>query len=203
MTTYEDIIDLALMSIEDYRLNNLARYMSEDDFDIIYNSSSYEDYVEACDRLGISPFGELKYNKIVDAQYASYIDYVEESLMKLVNAMEGFLIRGLPNFTNCVQDLSNRDDAAKTFNLKLTDLEQSILADWTVVAWLDREINDVTQITGMMQNKVEAHRYSEASLLKEKTFHKVKLQEDINKKQTDYGLLNVPWKDWARGNYGI
>lgn len=203
MTPYDEIIDLALVSLEDYRLNKLAKVIDEDNFDLVVNSMTYQDYIELCGQNLVSPIKEREYNKIKEQNVALYSDYVDNALIDLKNVIEGFMIRGIPHFVNCKKDLSNRDDNARVFNVALTDLEKSIIADWTVLSWLDKEINDVRQITGMIQNKVEANRYSEANLLREKMNHKIQLQEDVNKKQTEYDFLNVPWSDWARGNYGI
>lgn len=150
-TTYDEIIDLALISIEDYRLNNLFK-------------SSPEKF-------------------------------------KLV--LEGFLVRGIPSFDNCIKDLSDRDDTTKSFNFTLDDMEKSILADYTVLAWLDKQINDVRQITAMLQNKQEAHRYSEANLLNAKRERRIQIAEDVAQKKTRYGLKNTPWKDWANGKYEL
>ena len=77
MTPYDDILDLALVSIEDYRLNKLS------------TDSPAE--------------------------------------FKLI--LEGFMIRGLSNFENCIKDLSDRDDEAHQFNVVLDDLEKSFIAD--------------------------------------------------------------------------
>lgn len=203
MTPYDEIIDLTLVSIEDYRINKLARLIDDVNFDMISKSETYLDYVELCEQNEVTPLREKDYNKIKLKNYVNYTEYTDSALLELKNAMEGFMIRGLANFTNCKKDLSNRNDELRVFNEPLTDLEKSIIADWAVITWLDKEINDTRQITGMMQNKVEANRYSEANLLKEKTNHKVQLQEDVNKKQTEYDFLNVPWEDWARGKYGI
>ena len=102
-TPYDDIIDLALVSIEDYHLNKLA-IDSPNDFNIV---------------------------------------------------LEGFMIRGLANFENCNKDLSQRSDKDRLFKVKLDEIEKSIIADYTVISWLDKEINDVRQITGMMQNNIK------------------------------------------------
>ena len=151
MTPYDDILDLALVSIEDYRLNKL------------YKESPAE--------------------------------------FKLI--LEGFMIRGLSNFNNCVKDLSDRDEIEHQFNVKLDDLEKSIIADWTAIMWLDKEINDTRQITAMLQNRNEAHRYSEANNLKAKTDHRVQMVEDVKHKQTEYGFKHTDWKRWANGNYEL
>ena len=151
MTPYDDILDLALVSIEDYRLNKLST----------------------------------------------------ESPSEIKFILEGFMIRGLSNFENCVKNLSDRNDESRQFNVSLDDLEKSILADWTAIMWLDKEINDTRQITSMLQNRTEAHRYSEANNLKAKADHRVQMVEDVKHKQTIYGLKHTDWKGWASGNYEL
>lgn len=140
-TPYDDIIDLALVSIEDYHLNKLA-IDSPNDFNIV---------------------------------------------------LEGFMIRGLANFENCNKDLSQRSDKDRLFKVKLDEIEKSIIADYTVISWLDKEINDVRQITGMMQNQKEAHRYSEANNLNAKVHRRDQLMEQVATKKTTYSLNKVDW----------
>lgn len=145
-TPYDDIIDLALVSIEDYHLNKLA-IDSPNDFNIV---------------------------------------------------LEGFMIRGLANFENCNKDLSQRSDKDRLFKVKLDEIEKSIIADYTVISWLDKEINDVRQITGMMQNQKEAHRYSEANNLNAKVHRRDQLMEQVATKKTTYSLNKVDWLNkWA------
>ena len=141
MTSYDDILDLALVSIEDYHLNRLAE-KSPKDFNIV---------------------------------------------------LEGFMIRGLANFENCRQNLADRNDEDRVFNVALTEIEKSILADYTVIAWLDKEINDVRQITGMMQNNKEAHRYSEANNLNAKINRRNQLIEEVATKKTTYSFSQSKW----------
>ena len=145
-TPYDDIIDLALVSIEDYHLNKLA-IDSLNDFNIV---------------------------------------------------LEGFMIRGLANFENCNKDLSQRSDKDRLFKVKLNEIEKSIIADYTVISWLDKEINDVRQITGMMQNQKEAHSYSEANNLNAKVHRRDQLMEQVATKKTTYSLNKVDWLNkWA------
>ena len=145
-TPYDDIIDLALVSIEDYHLNKLA-IDSPNDFNIV---------------------------------------------------LEGFMIGGLANFENCNKDLSQRSDKDRLFKVKLDEIEKSIIADYTVISWLDKEINDVRQITGMMQNQKEAHRYSEANNLNAKVHRRDQLMEQVATKKTTYSLNKVDWLNkWA------
>ena len=145
-TPYDDIIDLALVSIEDYHLNKLA-IDSPNDFNIV---------------------------------------------------LEGFMIRGWANFEKCNKDLSQRSDKDRLFKVKVDWIEKSIIADYTVISWLDKEINDVRQITGMMQNQKEAHRYSEANNLNAKVHRRDQLMEQVATKKTTYSLNKVDWLNkWA------
>ena len=201
MTSYDERIDLALISIEDYRLNRLAVYIDEDNYNILVNSADYETYVTTCEENGIIATTKKEYNKIKDNDYSDYEDYVSDSLSTLETTLEGYMIRGLPNFNNCKNDLSLRDDDNKTFKVNLTDLEKSIIADYTVLMWLDKNINDTRQITGMLQNKNEARRYSEANLLKEKMNTRIEMRENINKKQLDYSFKNLDCKKWLDGEF--
>lgn len=205
-TTYDDIIDLALITIEDYKLNMMANnIVDEDNYNLIMSSGSYEAYQFACPQQTppIDPITRPEYNKIVDADYDSYEEYVEGSMDTFKKIMDGFMIRGLPNFDNCLKDLSDRDDNMRSFNFELTDREKEIIADYTDIMWLDKEINDTRQITAMLQNKNEAHRYSEANNLNAKRERRIQMNEDVSYKKTSYGLRNNKWKEWANDNYGL
>lgn len=151
MTSYDDILDLALVSIEDYKLNKLFK----------------------------------------------------ESPADFKTVLEGFMIRGLSNFDNCIKNLADRNDELRCFNVDLDDTEKSIIADWTNIMWLDKEINDTRQITSMLQNRNEAHRYSEANNLKAKADHRIQMVEDVKHKQSLYSLKHNDWSGWADGRYNL
>lgn len=205
-TTYDEIIDLALVTIEDYKLNMLAnKIIDEDNYDLVMSSATYENYQVACASHvpAIDPITRPEFDKIKDNNYGSYESYVEGSMDTFKSIMDGFMIRGLPNFDNCLKDLSNRDDDMRSFNFELTDREKEIIADYTDIMWLDKEINDTRQITAMLQNKNEAHRYSEANNLNAKRERRIQMNEDVSYKKTSYGLRNNKWKEWANGDYGL
>jgi hypothetical protein len=205
-TTYDEIIDLALITIEDYKLNMLAnKVVDETNYDLIISSPTYEDYQNSClqNNPVIDPITKPEFNKIREAEYDSYEDYVSESMNTFKTIMDGFMVRGLPNFDNCLKDLSDRNDELRQFNFILTDREKEIIADYTDIMWLDKEINDTRQITAMLQNKNEAHRYSEANNLNAKRERRIQMNEDVSYKKTSYGLRNNNWKEWANNNYGL
>lgn len=135
------------------------------------------------------------YAEIFDLALLSFTDYKIDELAKISEEnlfiqLEGYLKRAIPKFYNCKKDLSDRDDDLRQFNCDLDDTEKNILADYLVIAYLDQQILDRRQITGMMQNKNEANRYSEDNLLKEKQALKVAMIENVNNYQTIYDLRN-------------
>ena len=135
------------------------------------------------------------YAEIFDLALLSFTDYKIDELAKISEEnlfiqLEGYLKRAILKFYNCKKDLSDRDDDLRQFNCDLDDTEKNILADYLVIAYLDQQILDRRQITGMMQNKNEANRYSEANLLKEKQALKVAMIENVNNYQTIYDLRN-------------
>ena len=144
-TSYNDIISLALHSIQDYKL------------DILYQRS-FDDWMQ---HLAL------------------------------------FMIRGLDRFDNCKVDLSKRDDTLMEFESELSMIEQGIIADYTALMWLDKEMLDVRQITGMLQNGREANRFSEANLMNAKSVMRRNIISDIDTKQVHYSLknMNSSWFD--------
>ena len=139
MTSFDTIIDLAMATIQDYKLNNLYD-SSQDDFATITNA---------------------------------------------------FLIRGLPEFTNCKSSLAY-DINQYAFLADLSPLEISILADLWVYEWFNWHVQNVTQFQGKMSPSDFKH-YSEAENLKQKSEYMDKIREKFNQKMVDYSLQTVDW----------
>lgn len=57
-----------------------------------------------------------------------------------------FLIRAIPKFHNCVKDLNQADIECEHFPFILEIDEQVILSDLMVLSWMDRVVNDITQM---------------------------------------------------------
>ena len=143
------------------------------------------------------------YTEIFDLVMMSLTSYELDSLLDKLDEtpaddsglvyLTGFLVNAIPNFENCVKDLSDRDDDGMTFNIELDYNEKDILSCWTVIQILKKEIFDIRQIRGMIQNKSDANRYSEANLLKEKQNLCSHLIEDVDLKQTKYGIKHQDW----------
>jgi hypothetical protein len=114
--------------------------------------------------------------------------------------LQGFLIKAIPDFDNCNQDLEDFDLVNKQFTATLTLREQTILSELMALKWLTKEVNDVNQFTLHLTDTDFKH-YSEAQNLKEKIEHRDRMREIIDQKMLSYGLKNAPWSTWAGGSY--
>lgn len=142
-TSFDNVIDMALTVIQDYKLNNLYK----DD---------------------------------------------QESFEAITNA---FLIKGLPEFTNCKTPL-NYDIQSHEFLNDLSLLEISILADLWVYQWFQWHLQNVTQFEGKMTPSDFKH-FSEAENLKQKSEYLDRLREKYSQKMVDYDLSNLDWLTWG------
>ena len=112
--------------------------------------------------------------------------------------MDGLLIRSLPEFTNCSQDLTDYNLTTRTFNLVLTAVEISILSKLQVITWLNSKILDVMQLQNFL-NDTDFRTFSSAQNLKAKIDAREILREEVSQSMTDYSLKNTPWANWGLG----
>lgn len=148
-TSFDDVIDLALLTIQDYKLDKLANT----------NSTAFQTF---CD---------------------------------------GILIRSLPTFYQCVNDLTY-NTTSRTFNGTLSNMEISILADIFVYTWFERIVNNVTQMENKM-SPTDFKHYSEAENLKQKSEYKDKMREMYSQKINEYLHEVADWSSMGAGNFGV
>ena len=89
------------------------------------------------------------FSNIIDRALVVIRDYSLDTLYEIDedsfdNVMQSYLIKGIPKFVECKQDLSY-DAQSAIFNSDLTNLEMDILADYTVISWYEANINDVLE----------------------------------------------------------
>jgi hypothetical protein len=82
------------------------------------------------------------------------------------NILEGWLISAVGEFDKCKQDLSNRDETLKQFNVDLTDSEIKILAKYMLCEWLSPKLYTVENLKNHLSTK-DFNQFSPANLLKE------------------------------------
>lgn len=136
-TTFDDIEDIAMITIRDYRIDNLA--MTD------------------------------------PSVFRTYLD--------------GFLIRAVPKFVNCLDSLEY-DESARAFARELKDMEKEILACFFNIEWMTAQIQDVTEFRLHMKNR-EFSIASEGENLKQKRVFVNDMREKANQLTTDYQIQNL------------
>lgn len=114
--------------------------------------------------------------------------------------MDGFLLRSIPQFTNCKTNLNDYDLVLRQFNQTISLIEKLILSNFEVITWMDSKILDITQLQNVLNN-TDFKMYSQAQNLKAKIDTREILKENNNQLMVDYGLQNIPWLEWAEGNF--
>ena len=137
-TPFDNIVDLALIGIRDYKLDKLFNY-------------SHEDFTNYCD---------------------------------------SFLIRAIPNFFRCKQSLEY-DMGDRAFIADLTSTEQSILADFWVISWTEKEVQDAKSLQATLQVSSSFSTHSQSQFLKEKKALLDNMYEKVHQKITDYLLQDI------------
>lgn len=130
-------------------------------------------------------------------------DYVLDSLYddsptNFNTLMDNFLLRSIPLFTNCQQDLTDYNTTTRTFNIELSLQEQMILSDLEILTWLDSQILDIKQFS-LLMNNTDFKTYSSAQNLTAKLNLQSVLREKVSQNMVAYGISNTPWTDWGNG----
>lgn len=147
------------------------------------------------------------YSDVFDQFYMFLKDYrlkilMDSSIENFENYLIGWLKPAIVEFTrnHCVQDLSQRDDTARTFNIDLTDETLVILARLMVRYWFEKEVHDVEQFRLVVQDR-DFKRVSENMALQSKQATLDKIKEDIYQDLTVYGYNHLDWSKWYAGNF--
>ena len=125
----------------------------------------------------------------------------QENIEFAEDMLQTFLMKAVVNFYNC-DKIKNVDTVSGEFNCELTIEEKHILANFMLLAWLDYNINDITQME-INLNDSDFKHYSEEKNLEKKVEYANKLRAITMQSMTIYGLHNTDFKQWAVGNYGL
>lgn len=129
----------------------------------------------------------------IDNLYKYSIEHEDDAFYTY---MEGFLIRAIPLFDGSLIDLSV-DTKDKAFINVLTIKEKEVLANIIERLWWKSETNIDEYIALGLQGR-DRKTHSEASNLKAKSEHMVKLREEISQIITNYQLnsFDTVMKGW-------
>ena len=109
--------------------------------------------------------------------------------------LEAWLIMSISEFSDiCDQDLSY-DSTDKEFTVVLSTQNKTVLATLMMKYWLQKNINDVTQMNLHVQDR-DFKVPSEAVNLREKRTAFLHVQEQCSQLLQDYAYKRVDWNDW-------
>lgn len=116
--------------------------------------------------------------------------------------MQNFLMDAVSKFINCSKQINELDFENDTFFCELDIQEKTIIKDLMVIAWMNWNVNDITQMNWALNDNDFRH-FSEEKNLKEKSEYADRLREKVSQDMVNYGLSHTPFKEWAVGNYGL
>ena len=125
----------------------------------------------------------LAANKITDPEIALLLPEDIEELF------HGYLISAIHKFRKCKNDLSNRDDELRQFNVDLLDVEKEILAILVVREWLQLQLYSALLTKQVFSDKEQKY-YSQSSHLSELRALDETLKIDAQKLSRDYTYGN-------------
>ena len=121
----------------------------------------------------------LASNKITDPEIALLSQEDREELF------HGYLISAIPKFRKCKNDLSNRDDELRQFNVDLLDVEKEILAILVAREWLQPQLYSALLTKQVFSDKEQKY-YSQSSHISELRALDETLKTEAQKLSRDY-----------------
>ena len=121
----------------------------------------------------------LASNKITDPEIALLS---QEDIEELFH---GYLISAIPKFRKCKNDLSNRDDELRQFNVDLLDVEKEILAILVARQWLQPQLYSALLTKQVFSDKEQKY-YSQSQHLSELRALDETLKIEAQKLSRDY-----------------
>lgn len=110
-----------------------------------------------------------------------------------------WLTKAVAYFTDCLQDIENNFDMDNNrFTLSLTLTEKVILADLMLLAWMDWNINNITQMNLSLQDS-DFNRHAETQNLRGKVSCANEWRERVYHQISEYTHKDITIADWATG----
>lgn len=125
----------------------------------------------------------LASNKITDPEIALLS---QEDIEELFH---GYLISAIHKFRKCKNDLSNRDDELRQFNVDLLDVEKEILAILVAREWLQPQLYSALLTKQVFSDKEQKY-YSQSSHISELRALDETLKIEAQKLSRDYTYGN-------------
>jgi len=111
------------------------------------------------------------------------------------NYLEAWLIFSIHDFDNICDQSLVFDEDTKIFTETLTVENKVILSTLMMKHWLQKLVNDVTQMNLHITDR-DFKIASEAQNLREKVSYLNTVKEQCSQLLVDYGFSNVNWDEW-------
>jgi hypothetical protein len=115
--------------------------------------------------------------------------------------LEGWLLPATEEFSICDQIL-DYSLTTSSFDEILTRKNITILAQLMKKYWLEKEIDDVTQMNLRIQDH-DFKNFSEAQNMQQKRERFILEKESISQLLADYSIKTMDWAAWVVGDFGI
>lgn len=126
-------------------------------------------------------------------------DLFEMSETDFENYLNGFLEFAIADFDICDQDL-NYDKETNSFSETLTRENKIILATLMTKHWLNKLVNDITQMNLHVTDR-DFRVASEAMNLREKSIYLNNVKETCSQMLIDYAYKHNDWSGWLKQNF--
>ena len=122
------------------------------------------------------------------------IDLFNSSQPDFENYLEAWLIYSIADFDICDQSLVY-DDGTKIFSVTLTIPNKVILTKLMMKYWLQKAVNDITQMNLHVTDR-DFKVASEAQNLREKVTYLNIVKEECSQSLINYGYKRAEWAEW-------
>ncbi len=112
----------------------------------------------------------------------------------LENILHGWMVSAIAKHRKCTNDLSDRDEDLKRFNVNLTDLELEILSILMCREWVSGQLNSVVNTLQVFSGK-ETKYYSQSSHLAELQALDDKWKLEAQRLSRDYTYIDNEYFD--------
>jgi len=126
-------------------------------------------------------------------------DLFEMSETDFENYLNGFLEFAIADFDICDQDL-NYDKETNSFSETLTRENKTILATLMTKYWMEKVVNDITQLNLHITDR-DFKVASEAMNLREKTIRLNNIKETCSQMLIDYAYKHNNWTGWLSQSF--
>ena len=143
-------------------------------------------------------------SEVFDLFMVSVTDYRLTDLFNLSEEdfetyLEGFLEYAISDFEMCSQDL-DYNETTKEFSETITRKNKTILAILMMKYWLQKLVNDITQMNLHVTDR-DFRVASEAMNLREKSIYLNTVREQCSQLLNDYEYKNNAWDDWFNQSF--